>query len=164
MIIQCQFRMNISRDKQDFWSKVWQQKLCDLRISRGRFFAPYFGGQKLDLYAEKYGSIPVLQLHVYLILAHMECKQRKLCYKHFKQGESVKMIIFDIYRCFTCKRQHCHSSLGSMNSESGEPPFAIQCYLSRPCLSLPGQASGCIKMRNHNYMYYAVPIQFLSQI
>ena len=56
MIIQCQFRMNISWDKQDFWSKVWQQKLCDLRISRGRFFAPYFGGQKLDLYAEKYGS------------------------------------------------------------------------------------------------------------
>ena len=56
MIIQCQFRMNISRDKQDFWSKVWQQKLCDLRISRGRFFAPYFGGQKLDLYAEKYGT------------------------------------------------------------------------------------------------------------
>ena len=30
--------------------------LCDLRISRGRFFAPYFGGQKLDLYAEKYGT------------------------------------------------------------------------------------------------------------
>ena len=56
MIIQCQFRMNISRDKQDFWSKVWQQKLCDLRISRGRFFTPYFGGQKLDLYAEKYGT------------------------------------------------------------------------------------------------------------
>ena len=48
--------MNISRDKQDFWSKVWQQKLCDLRISRGRFFAPYFGGQKLDLYAKKYGK------------------------------------------------------------------------------------------------------------
>ena len=57
MIIQCQFRMNISRDKQDFWSKVWQQKLCDLRISRGQFFAPYFGGQKLDLYAEKYGNL-----------------------------------------------------------------------------------------------------------
>ena len=50
--------MNISRDKQDFLSKVWQQKLCDLRISRGRFFAPYFGGQKLDLYAEKYGNHP----------------------------------------------------------------------------------------------------------
>ena len=48
--------MNISRDKQDFWSKVWQQKLCDFRISRGRFFAPYFGDQKLDLYAEKYGK------------------------------------------------------------------------------------------------------------
>ena len=48
--------MNISQDKQDFWSKVWQQKLCDLRISWGRFFAPYFGGQKLDLYAEKYGK------------------------------------------------------------------------------------------------------------
>ena len=49
--------MNILRGKQDFWSKVWQQKLCDLRISRGRFFAPYFGGQKLDLYAEKYGIV-----------------------------------------------------------------------------------------------------------
>ena len=49
--------MNISRDKQDFWSKVWQQKLCDLRISRGQFFAPYFGGQKLDLYAEKYSTL-----------------------------------------------------------------------------------------------------------
>ena len=47
--------MNISRDQVRFWSKVWQQKLCDLRISRGRFFAPYFGGQKLDLYAKKYG-------------------------------------------------------------------------------------------------------------
>ena len=53
--------MNISWDKQDFWSKVWQQKLCDLRISRGRFFAPYFGGQKLDLYAEKYGIMELFE-------------------------------------------------------------------------------------------------------
>ena len=37
-------------------------------------------------------SIPVLQLHVYLILAHMECKQRKLCYKHFKQGKAWKWL------------------------------------------------------------------------
>ena len=59
--------MNISRDKQDFWSKVWQQKLCDLRISRGRFFAPYFGGQKLDLYAEKYGIIIIIIIIITII-------------------------------------------------------------------------------------------------
>ena len=41
----------------DFWLKMCDFLLYpDLRISRGRFFAPYFGGQKLDLYAEKYGK------------------------------------------------------------------------------------------------------------
>ena len=51
--------MNISRDKQDFWSKSDNRNYVTFVISRGRFFAPYFGGQKLDLYAEKYGKFQV---------------------------------------------------------------------------------------------------------